>query len=152
MENTHDGRRDAEERDRKSGRHELGNVRISTIMTTEVVSLAPETPLVDAARLLVERSIGGAPVVDENGSPLGFLSKTDLARVASVGATPRDITVREAMTPVALTAPASALLHDVADVMVRAGVHRILIVDAHGRPAGILTSSDVLRWIAGSGR
>lgn len=148
MTSTCDAPESTEASDHTTSRNELGKVRVSTLMSTDLVSVSPEMPLNEAARLLVEKAIGGAPVIDGSGVPLGFLSKTDVARVVAVGAPAAAFTVREAMTPAALTAPGSARLHEVADVMVRAGVHRILIVDPQGRALGILTNTDVLRWIA----
>lgn len=136
-------------KDRRNRPPSLENVRISALVSTDVVTFRPETTLTQAARTLVERSIGAAPIVDAEGVAIGILSKTDLARVTSVGATPRVLTAGDVMTPVALTAPPSATLHDVVDVMVRGGVHRILVVDPQGRPSGILTTMDVLRWLAG---
>ena len=44
------------------------------IMTRKLVTLRPETRVVDAAALLLKHGISGAPVVDEDGRLLGLLS------------------------------------------------------------------------------
>jgi len=55
----------------------LDKVRVEQIMTPHVVTVKPETPLVEAARLLYARRIGGLPVV-EGKTVVGILSETDL--------------------------------------------------------------------------
>jgi len=53
------------------------------VMQTQVVTLAPETPLSSVQRLFYEESIHGAPVVDEQGRVVGMLSSADLLRAAA---------------------------------------------------------------------
>jgi CBS domain-containing protein len=50
------------------------------LMETHVMSVDPETSLLDVHRLFVEEQISGAPVVDERGLLLGVISTTDLMR------------------------------------------------------------------------
>ncbi|MBS1148707.1 MAG: putative signal transduction protein with domain [Myxococcaceae bacterium] len=51
---------------------------ISTIMSSRVISVTPRLPLCALIRLLADENIGGAPVVDETGRPVGIVSKSDL--------------------------------------------------------------------------
>jgi len=48
------------------------------IMTTEVVSISPETPTNKVAQLLDEKGISAVPVVDDAGAPIGMVSEGDL--------------------------------------------------------------------------
>ena len=48
------------------------------VMTTEVVSVNPDTPPQQIARHLLERGISAVPVVDDHGSPIGMVSEGDL--------------------------------------------------------------------------
>lgn len=48
------------------------------VMETQVITVDPQTPLVDVHRLFVEEEINGAPVVDEMGRVLGVISSSDL--------------------------------------------------------------------------
>ena len=50
------------------------------VMTSPVLTVAPETSVTDVARLLLERRISAAPVVDEAGQLLGIVSEGDLMR------------------------------------------------------------------------
>lgn len=48
------------------------------LMTKDVAAVAPETPLRDIARLLLDRGISAVPVVDATGAPIGIVSEGDL--------------------------------------------------------------------------
>jgi CBS domain-containing protein len=50
------------------------------LMTRDVVSVDPETPLLDVYRLFVSEQIHGAPVVDEEERVIGVVSSSDLLR------------------------------------------------------------------------
>ena len=49
-------------------------------MTREVVTVGDSTPVVDAATLMMERKIGGLPVVDPSRKLLGIITETDLLK------------------------------------------------------------------------
>ena len=48
------------------------------VMTAEVVSVSPNTPTSEIARLLLEKGISAVPVVDAGGVPIGMVSEGDL--------------------------------------------------------------------------
>ena len=50
-------------------------MNVADVMTRDVLSVAPQTPLREVARLLGERRISGVPVVDEAGTCLGVVSE-----------------------------------------------------------------------------
>jgi acetoin utilization protein AcuB len=56
----------------------LTKIQIKEIMTKDVVTTAPDTPLEDAARLMVTRKIGGLPVVDKHDGVVGIITETDI--------------------------------------------------------------------------
>ena len=70
-------------------------MKVSDVMTKDVVIVSTRTPLKDVARLLIARGISGVPVVDEDGSVLGVVSEGGHPRQ---GAKPREL-------PVALRPP-----------------------------------------------
>ncbi len=53
---------------------------VADVMHTPVVTISPDSPLEDAARLMMEKRIGCLPVVDVNGRLIGMLTETDLFR------------------------------------------------------------------------
>jgi len=58
----------------------LWKLQIKTLMTEKVVTVTPETPIEVAARMMVERKIGGLPVVNVNNHIVGVITETDIFR------------------------------------------------------------------------
>lgn len=56
---------------------------IEKIMKPDVYSLPPDATVVDAMKFFVEHGISGAPVVDEDGKAVGFVSDGDIMRLLS---------------------------------------------------------------------
>jgi CBS domain-containing protein len=59
------------------------SVTVADVMTTDVVTVSPETPIRDIAELLYTRRISGVPVVDVNRRLLGIVGEGDLIMHAS---------------------------------------------------------------------
>lgn len=57
----------------------LEKMKVKEIMTKKVVTVAPETPIADAARLLLNRRIGALPVV-KDAKVVGIITETDIIR------------------------------------------------------------------------
>lgn len=55
-------------------------VDVEEIMCRDVLTIAPETPISEAAILMVDRRIGGLPVVDEDSHVLGIITESDIFR------------------------------------------------------------------------
>jgi acetoin utilization protein AcuB len=56
----------------------LSQLRISRLMTRDVVSTTPDTPIEDAAYLMARHKVGGLPVVDDRNQVVGVITETDL--------------------------------------------------------------------------
>ena len=140
----------------------LMSLRASDIMTRSVISLHAEQSVQEAARLLMDHGIQGAPVVDDQTTLVGVLSVTDLARYQEerdpdVISPPdyyrlfergedesihwregfhledfEDTTVMMVMTPSVISVGASDSIRTVVETMVELGVHRLVVADNHG--------------------
>lgn len=137
-------------------------MRVSDLMTREVVTVTPETPLKDAAALLAQRGISGLPVVNAQGEVVGVLSEADVVAKASGEERRRGLlgwlleadlgledklrarTVGDAMSAPAITIEASRPVHEAAALMVRESVNRLPVLD-QGRLVGIVTRADIVR-------
>ena len=53
-------------------------LKVRDIMTTEVITVSPETEIVQATNLLLENRINGVPVTDDTGKLVGILCQSDL--------------------------------------------------------------------------
>ena len=58
----------------------LAKLHVRDIMTAEVITTTPDTPIEDAAGLMVEHRIGGLPVVSGRGEVVGIITETDIFR------------------------------------------------------------------------
>ena len=141
------------------------------VMTKEVVAVAPETPVVDVARLLARRRISGAPVTDAQGRLLGIVSEGDLIRRLEEDeggrrswwldllASPEDRaeryvkahgrTAQDVMTRRPLTVGEDAPLAAIARLLEEHHVKRVPVV-REGKVVGIVSRADLLRALATS--
>jgi CBS domain-containing protein len=147
------------------------SVPVTAAMARPVVTVDPEMGLLDLMRLFVTAGIGGAPVVDASGTPIGVVSKTDLLRelydqagsatesvldAIALGSTPEATAdeaepvcrAREMMTPNPVVVSEGTSLSQAAGLMAREHLHRVFVVDGSGAIAGVLSSSDIVNWLA----
>jgi acetoin utilization protein AcuB len=58
----------------------MARITVQDVMTKEVISIEENTPLEEAARIMVDNKIGGLPVV-RDGKPVGIITETDLFKI-----------------------------------------------------------------------
>ena len=110
-------------------------------MTETVVTAPPERSVREIAEMMRERNVGSVVLIEQQ-RPVGFLTDRDLT--VSVLADGRDLgdhAADHASTPV-ITANAEMQVEEAAELMVRHGVRRLVIVDEE-RLIGILTLDDI---------
>jgi len=115
-------------------------VTAADIMTPDPLTLAPETSVHEAAQLLSEHRISGAPVVDKDGSILGIVSEYDL--IARVGTT-----VREVMTRDVVSVPTQATIDRVRAILVTQRLKRVPVT-AEAKLVGLISRADLVRELA----
>lgn len=59
----------------------MRSVKVSDFMAKRLVTLHPETNVVEAMAVLLDKKISGAPVVDDSGALVGVLSEVDLMKI-----------------------------------------------------------------------
>ncbi|MCA9791586.1 MAG: CBS domain-containing protein [Candidatus Eremiobacteraeota bacterium] len=62
----------------KAMAHDLGHAPATAYMTPRVVSVSPDTPLQEVQGLMVERDVGRVPVLEDDGTLVGLISRTDI--------------------------------------------------------------------------
>ena len=132
---------------------------VTDVMTTTVHVAAPSTPFKLLVQLIDENRISAVPIVDRNGIPVGLVSESDLlvkerrAELESEHAWIRRRLKEKAqatiasdlMTSPAITVELATQIPEAARIMQERGVRRLIVVDARGRIAGIVTRSDLLQ-------
>lgn len=119
---------------------------VAEIMTRDVTAVRPDASMGVLTRLLLLKGISGVPVVDASGRPLGVVSKTDVLR--ALGPDEHGACARDIMTPVSIAMPEHASIARAAALMVYEHVHRVVITGPSGEVTGLVTTLDVLRWLA----
>lgn len=152
----------------------MKNIFAKDIMTKNPVTVTGDMAVKDLAELLAAKNIGGAPVVDDAGRVIGIVSESDLvvrdARIhyptyihlldgfiywpASVAKFNDEFkkalgsTVGDIMSDEVATAGPGATLEDLATLVVDNAIDRLPIVDADGKPIGIVTKHDIVTAIS----
>jgi CBS domain-containing protein len=140
-------------------------MKVRDVMTKEVATVAPDTPLKDVAKLMAERRISGLPVVAD-GKVLGVVSEGDILfkergpseRKGVLGwlVDPYGMegqlkleatTASDAMTLPPVTIESRRPLTVAAALMLERGVNRLPVVD-DGELVGIVTRADLVRAFA----
>jgi CBS domain-containing protein len=119
--------------------------RILSDKGAEVFTVRPDDDLVTAARLLTEKRVGAAVVVDQAGSPVGVFSERDLARsIAEAGSEGLARKVSEAMSSDLVTAAPGASIDQLMGLMTHRRVRHIIIMEASAM-VGLVSIGDVVK-------
>jgi CBS domain-containing protein len=146
-------------------------IKAKDIMTRDVITVYPDTEIIQAAKLMLDNHLSGMPVVDKEGHLKGIICQSDLmaqqkkiplpsffvlldsaisfasqknieAEVKKMAASK----VSDAMTPDPITVDPETSLEDIATMMVKHDIHTLPVFDQGGL-VGIIGKEDVLRTL-----
>ena len=144
------------------------------IMQTDLVTARATEPLRSLERRLVDRDVGGVPVVDDTGKLVGVITRSDFVRIPVVlesleryiESRMNEVGVVDVMNPAAkshshdgmLDMPVAAAMStpgfscnatddvsQIASQMLERHVHRVVVTDENHGPVGIISSLDLVR-------
>ncbi len=146
--------------------------RVGDIMSTNVVTVSPDTPVYQIARLMSQHDISGLPVVDENERVLGVITELDMIVRNTRFKVPNfimvldsiiyletpkhfqerlqhvlGVTAREIMSQPAVTIAPDATIEELAGLMVDRRMNPLPVVE-NDRLVGIISRSDIIRLMA----
>lgn len=122
---------------------------VATLMPTEPVCLRDAATVHEAVQAMLAGRQAGVLVVDAEGYLAGIFTERDvLTRVVGRELDPRRTVLREVMTPNPEALTAEDRVAYAVYCMGVAGYRTVPLVDADGRPVGVVTATDVLRWLA----
>jgi CBS domain-containing protein len=119
-------------------------MRVRDGMRPMVLTVGPGHTLRDAARLMAEREVGAAVVIDPDASGPGILTERDVLRSVGAGQDPGVELVAHHLTKDVVFAEPSWSLEEAAAAMVRGGFRHLIVVE-RGETVGILSVRDVVR-------
>jgi CBS-domain-containing membrane protein len=145
------------------------------IMTKEVITVSPETKVLDLARLMAENKINGTPVVDNQGRLVGVVTQSNLIDRAKKFELPHVISILDAhfylerpstfkrnleklmgnlvadiMTAPAVTITADVEVDEIATIMARRQVHTLPVLE-EDKIIGIIGKIDIIRALSQEG-
>jgi CBS domain-containing protein len=145
-------------------------MKAQDVMTTEVVTVSPDTSIAEAASVMLDSRISGLPVVSQDGKLAGILTEGDLMRRAELVTTRRPwwaalgssaeerstayskahgLTVGDVMTRDVATVDTGAALDQVAMLFETRGIKRAPVMRG-GRMVGIVSRANLLQGLATS--
>ena len=129
---------------------------ITAVMTTNLVSIECGQPMSEVYFVLKDAPFQHVPVL-ENERPVGIISSTDVLKlVYDIDGTSEHMlttmldhqfSLEDAMSTDLVTLPESATVHDAAEVLAEGKLHSVLVVDVAGELVGIVTTTDLVRYL-----
>ena len=148
-------------------------MRAHQIMTRPVITVTPETKIVDAANTMLQKHVSGLPVVDAAGKLVGIVSEGDFIRRSEIGTQRKrgrflkfilgpgkaaaDFVhehgrkIAEIMTPQPLTITEDTPLEEIVELMEKNNVKRLPVMRAD-KIVGIVSRSNLLQAVASLAR
>ena len=148
-------------------------MRAYQIMTPRLVTVRADTPIAEAAELMLTKRISGLPVVDAAGKLVGIVSEGDFIRRGEIGTRHRRSgwleffvgpgklasefvreegrTVEDVMTPEPATISEQTTLEDIVELMERKGIKRLPVLSGE-ELVGIVTRANLLQAVANLAR
>ena len=140
------------------------SVKANDIMTREVITVKPETPVKEAANIMAAQEVSGVPVIDKNSNVAGMLSERDfLSRMGGGGTKTfmdvvarclegkgcaalaiREKKVEDIMTSPAVTVNENTSSLEIAGLLKERGINRVPVVDQKGSLLGIISREDIV--------
>jgi CBS domain-containing protein len=125
-------------------------MRVREGMSKTVLSVGPDHSLRDAARLMAERRVGAAVIMDPDGAGPGIITERDVLESIGAGQDPDAERVGQHLTSSLVMASPDWSLEEAAAAMVR-GNFRHLVVVEHGDICGVVSMRDIVRCWTGDG-
>ena len=124
----------------------IHSIAVKDYMSASLVTFSPQTNVMNAINVLVEKRISGAPVIDERGNLIGLLSEKDCMKVAAQAGYYEELggRVQDYMTKNVITVESEASVLEVANLFMQKGPRRYPVVEDN-RLVGQISRRDVLR-------
>lgn len=144
-------------------------MKISELMTKEVLTVSPEMTVREAAKLLFQREISGLPVVDENKKVVGMITEKEIIAMAmpkyveQLGdfeyilneepftkkvAEADKIKVKDIMRKEVLCVTEDTSVAEVARLMIAKKARRLPVLNKEKKLVGIIARADIVKQIA----
>ncbi|HYI35947.1 MAG TPA: CBS domain-containing protein [Thermoleophilaceae bacterium] len=116
-------------------------------MSTVVLTVGPDHTLSQVARVMTQRRVGAAVVVDPEQPGPGIVTERDILQSLGAGQDPESEKVGDHLSTDLTFAEPGWSLEYAAEAMVRGGFRHLIVIDG-GEMAGVLSMRDIVRcWV-----
>ncbi|MDP2274349.1 MAG: CBS domain-containing protein [Archangium sp.] len=130
--------------DHRAEENTMGDDLCGELISEELRTLECDLEISKGLEALDSAGVTSAPVVDDNGVLVGVVFLTALARLREA----EELEVEDAMITDMVTVPQRATVAEVARLMAQHGLERVPVVTADGHVVGVVSSMDIVRWLA----
>jgi len=117
-------------------------MKVSDQMTTPVVITQRNVRIQHVKEMFARKKVNAAPVLEEDGTITGIITSSDLVR-----ATDEDSIVQDIMSDRVHIAMKNNRLKDAASMMVKNGVHHLVVME-EGNVVGMISALDIVKVFA----
>jgi IMP dehydrogenase len=110
-------------------------------MIIDPVTMRVDARVGDALALMKQYSIGGIPIVDDDGHLIGILTNRDLRFEKDLGRPVSEVMTKENL----ITAPIGTDLEKARDILQNHKIEKLPVVDENGKLAGLITYKDLMK-------
>lgn len=126
--------------------HSIPAKTVMEVASTNIITLDPNMDIKEAAWILSNNGIEGAPVV-ENDRVIGILTLIDITK--TIANEEKDLKITNLMSKYIITINPDIMMVEAIQIMNKNKVGRLIIINEQNRPIGILTKTDILNQITG---
>ncbi len=125
--------------------------QLSALLQRQPVSTGPDTPVREALQLMSAQQIGSIVIVEpDSGKPLGIFTLRDLLDRVVTKSCDLEQKIASVMSDCRLVMlNLRSTMYQAALLMARHPVHHVIVVDANGRLAGVISQTDLYRLVRG---
>lgn len=125
---------------------EQEGVPTAQLMTSEIVTVTPDTPVEDAVETLIDENISSLVVVDDDNHMMGVVTSNDFLDVISGGDIDAGATVDRYMTDQVVTIKPRDSIQTAAARMITNDISHLPVEDPDDGLLGMLTTTDITAY------
>jgi CBS domain-containing protein len=123
----------------------MRNMHCREIMSHDVERIPPDETVANAAKLMASQNLGLLPICGPDGKPIGVITDRDIAlRVVGKDRLAAGTAVEDVMTAPVHSVGPDYPVDRAGELMTKAGVSRLLVVDEDGHLEGLVSVADLL--------
>jgi CBS domain-containing protein len=123
-------------------------ILVEDFMNTKMVSRGADASVLEIAKTMAEWKISAVAVTDDNGKKiLGILTERDIVKNIAKGISPDRVSSRSLMSSSLVSIRNDRPIGEAAHLMIKNKVRHLLVEDASHAVSGIITTTDLARYL-----